>query len=115
LLNKKVLVLANLKKRNLVGFPSHGMVLCASNADHTKVEVVVPPADTPLGERILFEGFPEKEPEPENKVAKKKVFEKLAPDLKTNDKGQVVWKTALASTKSGVVQAINGMANAHVS
>merc|ERR1712238_567821 len=35
---RRVVVLCNLKKRNLVGFPSHGMVLCASNADHTAVE-----------------------------------------------------------------------------
>lgn len=32
-----MLVLANLKARNLGGFKSHGMVLCASNDDHTQV------------------------------------------------------------------------------
>lgn len=30
-----VLVFANLKAKKLAGVPSHGMVLCASNADHT--------------------------------------------------------------------------------
>ena len=115
--DRLVLVLCNLKKRNLVGFPSHGMVLCASNADHTAVEFVVPPADTKVGERVTFEGIdPDKAPEPENKVAKKKVFEKLAPDLKTNAAGHVVWKTQhVAKTSAGIVQALNGMADAAVS
>jgi methionine--tRNA ligase beta chain len=112
--DRHVLVLCNLKSRNLVGFASHGMVLCASNADHTAVEIVVPPAGATLGERVQFDGFAG-EPEPENKVAKKKVFEKVAPDLKTDETGQVVWKGSLAKTSAGVVKAINGMSGAQVS
>jgi hypothetical protein len=46
-----------------------------------------------------------KEPEAENKVAKKKVFEKLAPDLKTNENGVVVWKDHVATTSAGTVTA----------
>ena len=118
---KKVLVLANLSKRNLVGFPSHGMVLCASNADHSKVELVVPPADAELGQRVWFgssrddeSSSKQKDPEPENKVKKKKLMELLLPDLKTNDQGTVVWKGAEARTSAGVVKAANGMANAQV-
>lgn len=37
LLNRKVTVLCNLKPRSLKGVTSYGMLLCASNADHTKV------------------------------------------------------------------------------
>jgi aminoacyl tRNA synthase complex-interacting multifunctional protein 1 len=110
-----VLVLCNLKKRNLVGFPSHGMVLCASNADHTAVETVSPQTDSVLGERVTFEGIDHtSEPEPENKIAKKKVFEKVSVDLKTDSTGQVVWKGALAKTSAGVVKAEKGMAGAQV-
>jgi tRNA-binding EMAP/Myf-like protein len=103
-----------LKKRNLVGFPSHGMVLCASNADHSSVEFVVPPIGSKPGDRVMFEGYEAGDPEPENKVAKKKIFEALAPDLKTDKDGQVVWKGALAKTEAGVVKALNGMPDAHV-
>ena len=113
--NRHVLVLCNLKARNLVGFPSHGMVLCASNADHTAVEFVAPPEGVALGERVTFDGITMQDPQPENKVAKKKIFEKLAPDLKTNADGTVVWKTAVAQTSKGPVRAVNGMANASVS
>jgi aminoacyl tRNA synthase complex-interacting multifunctional protein 1 len=113
LTGRHVLVLCNLKSRNLVGFPSHGMVLCASNADHTKVEFVVPPTDAAIGERISF-GSLKGDPEPENKVAKKKFAEKLLPDLKTNAAGEVMWKEHAAMTTKGAVKAVNGMADAMV-
>jgi methionine--tRNA ligase beta chain len=109
---RRVVVLCNLKSRKLVGFPSHGMVLCASNADHTAVECMEPPEDAAIGERVLFEGFEEGVPEVENKIAKKKIFEKIAPDLKTDANGVCVWKGA-ASKPS--IKASKGMPNAHVS
>ena len=111
--NRIVLVLCNLKARTMLGFPSHGMVLCASNQEHTKVECVVPPPDCQIGERVMFQGVEMKEPEPENKVAKKKYFETLAPDLKTNGEGVVVWKEHVATTSKGTVTA--GLFNAQVS
>jgi aminoacyl tRNA synthase complex-interacting multifunctional protein 1 len=121
--NRKVLVLCNLKARNLVGFPSHGMVLCASNDDHTAVEFVVPPPDAPLGSRVVFDGYESVVPEPEAKVAKKKIFELVSPDLRTNANGQVAWKGALgrvegtdkSNDSASVVKALNGTPNARVS
>jgi methionine--tRNA ligase beta chain len=111
--NRTVVVLCNLKARNLVGFPSHGMVLCASNDDHTKVKFVVPPEHAQVGERIMFDGVEMKPPEAENKVAKKKLFESLAPFLKTNGEGQVVWKEFVANTSVGPLMA--ELVNAQVS
>ena len=113
--NRRVVVLCNLKKRNLVGFPSHGMVLCASNADHTQVECMEPPPNAKIGERVLFEGFQDGAPEPENKIAKKKIFEEVAPDLKTNADGICVWKGAISITSDGPIKASKGMPNAQVS
>ncbi|KAL7534507.1 hypothetical protein ACHAXR_005921 [Thalassiosira sp. AJA248-18] len=112
--NRDVLVLCNLKEAKMGGYPSHGMVLCACNADHTSVEFAVPPAGAKIGERVTFEGF-EGDPEPANKVSKKKIFIKLAPDLKTDENGEVVWKGAKGVTSAGVCKAVNGMANAQVS
>ena len=111
---RNVLVLCNLKARNLGGFPSHGMVLCASNADHTKVEFAIPPEGSKIGERVMFEGFVG-DPEPENTVAKKKIFDKLSPDLKTDGSGEVVWKGVKGKTSAGVCKAVNGMTEAQVS
>jgi aminoacyl tRNA synthase complex-interacting multifunctional protein 1 len=112
--NHMVLVLCNLKQRNLGGVPSHGMVLCASNSDHTAVEFVIPPEGAKIGERVIFEGL-SGDPEPENKVAKKKILEKLAPDLKTDENGVVVWKGVKSMTTAGSCVAVNGMKNAQVS
>jgi len=88
---KKVLVLCNLKERKLVGFGSHGMVLCASNQDHTDVKLVNPPIDAKIGERITVPDFDfeseEGAPYPENKVGKKKIVENLAPHLVTSKYG----------------------------
>ena len=89
--NRLVLVLCNLKERNMVGFPSHGMVLCASNEDHSVVRLVSPPVDAKVGERVKipdidFDGE-DSAPFAENKIGKKKVFEKIAPFLVTNRHG----------------------------
>ena len=112
--DRRVLVLSNLKSRNLVGFPSHGMVLCASNADHTKVEFVSPPDGAKIGERVLFGELGDQPPEAENKVGKKKLLEKLLPDLKTNSEGIVIWKDHVSKTSSGPCRAINKMSDAQV-
>lgn len=89
--NRKVLVVANLKARKLAGFSSHGMVLCASNDDHTEVHIVAAPADAKIGERVTVPGWDfeseEGKPYAENKLGKKKIFEKLAPNLKTDEYG----------------------------
>lgn len=114
--DRMVLVLCNLKARNLVGFPSHGMVLCASNADHTAVEFAVPPPTAKIGDRVMFDGITG-EPEAENKVAKKKMFEVLAPDLKTDEGGVVVWKgkRSCVGESGESCRAVGGMAGAQVS
>ena len=60
------------------------MVLCASNADHTEVDPILIPDGSSIGSRITCEGF---DREAEAQInPKKKIFEKIAPDLVT-DKG----------------------------
>jgi tRNA-binding EMAP/Myf-like protein len=51
---RKVVVLCNLKPRNMRGIKSHGMLLCASNDAHDAVEPLDPPADAKIGERCWF-------------------------------------------------------------
>jgi len=101
-----VLVLCNLKERKLAGFPSHGMVLCASNEDHTEVKLVSVPVEAKVGERVTVPGFSfegeEGEPYAENKIGKKKVFEKLAPFLKTSEYGVPEFAGRPLLTSAGV-------------
>merc|ERR1712137_1090817 len=64
-----VVVVTNFKTAKLRGQESKGMVLAASNADHTAVEVVRPPAESKIGERIFIEG---EEGEPDAQIDNKK-------------------------------------------
>ncbi|KAG5192932.1 hypothetical protein JKP88DRAFT_268903 [Tribonema minus] len=84
--NRRVLVLANLKPRPLAGFKSEGMVLCASNADHTVVKFVNPPEGAPAGACITFPGRAG-EPATPAQIQKKKIMEKVMPLMKTDDAG----------------------------
>jgi glutamyl-tRNA synthetase len=78
------------------------MVMCASNADHTKVELLIPPADSTPGEKVYFEG---NEGEPEAQLnPKKKVFETVQPDMVTRDDLVAVWKGIPFRTSKGLIK-----------
>ena len=94
-----MLVLCNVKKGPLRDELSEGMVMCASNEDHTVVDFVVPPAGAPNGERVRFAGF---EGEPvEVLTPKKKMFEACAPKLRTNDEGVACYDGVPFMTSGG--------------
>ncbi|XP_061397971.1 tyrosine--tRNA ligase, cytoplasmic [Musca vetustissima] len=94
-----VAVLCNLKPSKMRGILSEGMVLCTSNADHTVVEPIIVPATAAPGSRLAFEGFSGKPDEQLN--PKKKVWEKLSVDFKTNNDGLAVWKDNFLLTPEG--------------
>ena len=78
-------------------------VLCASNADHTQVDPLRPPAGVPIGEKLTFEGFTG---EPIDVInPKKKLLEKLFPDLKTDADGVAKYKNAAFTTSKGTCTA----------
>ncbi|CAI9298347.1 unnamed protein product [Lactuca saligna] len=85
--DKKVVVLANLKPRNMRGVKSSGMLMAASDVSHENVELLEPPQGVALGERIWFGGEDDKEKLPEtaspNQIAKKKIWEQVQPHLST--------------------------------
>ena len=86
--DRMVAIVANLKSRNMRGVPSHGMLLCTSNDDHSAVEPLCVPANATIGERVWFgeeaDGETQEEAWKENKVQKKKVWEAISADLKTD-------------------------------
>ncbi|KAJ0576195.1 putative tRNA-binding domain, nucleic acid-binding protein [Helianthus annuus] len=87
--DKHVVVLANLKPRNMRGVKSSGMLMAASDASHENVELLEPPVGALPGDRIWFGTEDEKETLPEaaspNQVAKKKIWEQVQPHLATTD------------------------------
>lgn len=86
--NRLIVLCANLKPRKMRGILSQGMVMCASGDG--KVEPIAPPADSKPGDAITFEGF---ERVPDAVLPpKKKIYEGVAPELKTNDQGVATYK-----------------------
>lgn len=86
--NKLVVVLCNLKPVKMRGILSEAMVMCASTPD--KVELLQPPENVKPGDRVVFDQFPG---EPDAQLnPKKKVWETVSVDIKTNDAGVATYK-----------------------
>ncbi|KAJ3401653.1 hypothetical protein HDU80_005820 [Chytriomyces hyalinus] len=101
---KHVLVLKNLKPATMRGVKSMAMLLCASNAENTVVEFLIPPANSAPGDRVFFKGH-EGTPEPLLNP-KKKVWETVQPDFKTREGDCVaLWKGIEFQTEKGIVKA----------
>lgn len=101
---RRVVVLCNLKARNMRGVKSHGMLLCASNDAHDVVEPLIPPEGAVVGERVFFGDVVEQpEPAKENQVAKKKIWEGVQPDLKTDASKVAGWQGSVMMTSAGAV------------
>lgn len=86
--NRMVVVLCNLKPSKMRGITSEAMVMCASSPD--KVEILSPPSGSVPGDVIEVDGFTRR-PDPVLNP-KKKIFETVAPDLKTNTSKQATYK-----------------------
>jgi methionine--tRNA ligase beta chain len=89
LLNTLVVVICNLQPRNLKGWESHGMILCATGADE-KIEPLRPPKDSNPGDLVYIGDLP-REPASDKKCP----WSKVANDLKVNDKKQATFKNEL--------------------
>jgi hypothetical protein len=90
--------------------PNTTKVLCASNDAHDAVDPIVPPEGAPVGTRVTFEGYsgaplPEVNP-------KKKILERLLPDLHTDASGAPCYKGVPFMTEHGPVTST--MPNSHV-
>jgi methionyl-tRNA synthetase len=95
-----VCVLCNLKPAAMRGIKSQAMVLAASNADHTEVELVIPPEGAVVGERVTFPGFPG---EPDGVLnPKKKIWETVQPNLHTSADLVAQYKDVPFTTSSGI-------------
>jgi len=106
MLDRMVVVVANLKPSKLRGMASAGMVLAASNEAHDKVELVAPPEGAEIGERVSLETFDCKDTPPAN--AKKKgnsVWRSVAPYMKTNSDGVATFDGTPLMTSAGPITA----------
>ncbi|CAN4077004.1 unnamed protein product [Withania somnifera] len=104
---RSVIVLANLKPRNMRGVKSNGMLMAASDASHENVELLEPPDGSVPGERIWFGSADEKDNLSDvatpNQVAKKKIWELVQPHLKTDGACVAALGTHCMRASTGVV------------
>lgn len=99
LTNRRVVLITNVKHGKLRDVMSEGLVLCASNGDHTRVEPLLPPEGAKLGERVSFSGH---EGKPEDVLnPKKKQLEKITPHLFTDAEGVAKFKGIPFMTSDG--------------
>ncbi|KAM9314926.1 aminoacyl tRNA synthase complex-interacting multifunctional protein 1a isoform 2-T2 [Pholidichthys leucotaenia] len=88
--NRLAVLLCNLKPAKMRGVTSQAMVMCASSPD--KVEILDPPSGAQPGDRVMFQGFPG---EPDKELnPKKKVWEQIQPDLRTDNQCVATYKGA---------------------
>jgi aminoacyl tRNA synthase complex-interacting multifunctional protein 1 len=86
--DRLVVVLCNLKPVKMRGILSEAMVMCASTPD--KVEILGVPEGAKPGDRVVFEKYPG---EPDAQLnPKKKIWEQVSPDIKTNEDGVAIYK-----------------------
>jgi len=102
---KKVVIVSNLKERKMAGTPSNGMLLCATKGeDEDRVlDLVEAPAGAEVGERVVIEveGEEHGDAAPPNRVAKKKLYEKVAPELCADADGTVCFMKSPFTTSAG--------------
>ncbi|KAJ3027529.1 UNVERIFIED_CONTAM: Aminoacyl tRNA synthase complex-interacting multifunctional protein 1 [Siphonaria sp. JEL0065] len=94
LLNRKVVLLCNLKPAKMRGIESQAMVLAATSVDGAIVELLDAPADSKAGDRCWFDSFRGTDFSLLN--AKKKTWETVQPRLKTNAFKQAVYSVSEA-------------------
>eukprot|EP01124_Arcella_intermedia_P028708 TRINITY_DN589_c0_g1_i1.p1 TRINITY_DN589_c0_g1~~TRINITY_DN589_c0_g1_i1.p1 ORF type:complete len:426 (+),score=101.94 TRINITY_DN589_c0_g1_i1:5-1282(+) len=112
--NRLVLVLCNLKPSTMRKVKSEAMVICASNDDHTQVEIVDPPAGSQPGDRITVEGEEGEPDAPINLSDKKNAFTTaLQPLLKTNADGVACFKDKPLLAPKGNLKS-STLKNAHL-
>ena len=104
LVGRRCVLVCNLKPAKMRGIESAAMVLGASDADRTKVELLTPPEECALGERISFDGHHGEPLAPKTKkewgeVAK--AWEASQPDFSTSEDCVALYKSAPFATAHG--------------
>lgn len=99
MIGRSVVVLCNLKPRTMRGVTSYGMLLCASNEDHSKVDPLAAPDGAALGELVQFEGHRAAPVEPGNRATK--AFDRIADRLRTDENGVAMFEDVPFTTTAG--------------
>ena len=103
--NALVVVFCNLKERKLAGYPSYGMVLCAKTPDEKSIELLIPPAGSVAGDKVMAEGFELKPCADINVSKKNNPWTKCQPELKSAADFTINYQGKALKTDKGVIKA----------
>ncbi|GFR44727.1 hypothetical protein Agub_g6053, partial [Astrephomene gubernaculifera] len=102
---RRVVLICNLKPAAMRGVQSQAMVLAATSQDGSKLELLEPPADAPLGERVTWPGYGGEGRTPDEQLnPKKKIFETVQPDFSTDASCVATYRGAPFTTSAGPVR-----------
>ena len=99
-----MVVVSNLKPSKFRGVLSQGMLLAAATADSKTVQLLSPPKDSIVGERVALEGVDWQGQTDAVLKPKQKVFEQVASFLKTDAIGVATYKGITLNTSAGPVK-----------
>ncbi|CAG8539379.1 2758_t:CDS:2, partial [Paraglomus occultum] len=100
-----VAAVCNLKAGNFQGIRSSAMLLAASSADRSVIELLDIPPDSIVGEAITWEGYEKAQRGAEEFNRKQQIFEKVAESFTLDEGGVAVYKGIPFKTSKGVVTA----------
>jgi len=113
--DRMVIVMLNIKPSVMRGETSQAMVMCASNYEHSIVELLIPPEGSVPGDRVFVDGEEGSvEPMINLKNDNNTFKSKIQPHLSTNDELQATYKGKPLHTDKGIIIA-RTLKNAHLS
>ena len=112
--DRLVVLFYNLKEKKIGGYPSYGMVLCASSADEKSYEPLLPPEGSVAGDKVFVEGF-ERKPVPDINLSKKNnPWFKVQPALTTSADLTVTYEGKPLKTEKGLIK-VKSLVGARIS
>lgn len=119
----RLLVICNLKPSKLRKIDSYGMVLCAGTPDKSQVELVIPPEEARVGERVALDlddyDVSKLTPDEQVNADKKKKnspWNLCKDDLKTNDAGEACWQgTRFITAETRLPLKVKSLVNSQLS
>jgi methionine--tRNA ligase beta chain len=100
--DRHVVIFTNMQPAKMCGVPSEAMLFAGSTEEPDACELLDPPADAPIGERVLFGKYTEGEAKDIDK--RNKQWKKVLPFLRINEEGVATYKDEPLHVAEGVIR-----------
>ena len=100
--DRHVVIFTNMHPAKMCGVPSEAMLFAGSTPEPDVCELLDPPADAPIGERVMFGKYTEGEAKDIDK--RNKQWKKVLPFLKINEEGIATYKDEPLHVAEGVIK-----------